>query len=122
MHSTLVLKKVALAVAAATCVAGTAMAQSVTFNGFANGSQAVKVDLTPDSPFERYTLAAGGFSTSYNGASFVSYCVDLFQWLPSFGTADTSYSLVSGATFFGSKLDDVSRLFSGFSTGGHRLT
>ena len=105
----------ALALAAVLCIAVPVAAQPVTFNGFASGSQAVRVDLTPDSPFERYTLAAGGFSTAYNGASFVSYCVDLFQWLPAFGTANNSYALVSGSSFFGSRLDAVSRLFSGFS-------
>lgn len=107
--------KIALAFAAVAGAAAPAMAQPVTFSGFANGSQAVRVDLTPNSPLEIYTLSAGGFSTAYNGASFVSYCVDLFQWLPAFGTADNSYSLVSGSSFFGSRLDAVSRLFSGFS-------
>lgn len=107
--------KCVLAMAALVCAAAPAMAQPVTFTGFANGAQAVRVDLTPNSPFESYTLQAGGFSTVYNGASFVSYCVDLFQWLPSFGTADNSYRQVSGSSFFGSRLDAVSRLFSGFS-------
>ena len=107
----------ALALAVVLGVVGPVAAQPVTFNGFASGSQAVRIDLTPNSPFESYTLAAGGFTTAYNGASFVSYCVDLFQWLPAFGTADNSYTLVSGSSFFGSRLDAVSRLFSGFSGG-----
>ena len=93
------------------------MAQTVTFTGFANGSQAVRVDITPDSAFESYTLAAGGFSTSVNGGpSFASYCVDLSQWLPSWGASNSSYSeVVDVATFFGGKQDDVAKLFSGVS-------
>jgi hypothetical protein len=95
---------------------GLSMAQTVTFTGFANGSQAVKVDL-PGSPLvESYTLAAGGFSTSVNGGpSFASYCVDLYQWLPGWNTANGTYGEVDAAIFFGSKLDDVAKLFSGVS-------
>lgn len=110
-----VFSKCALSLAAVAGTAGSALAQPVTFNGFSSGSQAVRFDLTPNSPYESYTLAAGGFTTSYNGGSFVSYCVDLFQALPAFNTTNSSYTPVSASSFFGARLDAVSRLFSGYS-------
>ena len=90
-----------------------------TFNGFANGSQFVSIDVTPDSSAERYAISAGGFSTNYNGQSFVSYCVDLYQYLPSFGAVSNTYAETNVASYFGSavKLDAVGRLFSGFAGG-----
>jgi hypothetical protein len=94
---------------------GSASAQQVTFTGFANGSQAVRGVLgAPNDPRD-LTVSAGGFSTLWGGDSFVSYCVDFYQWLPSFGSANNSYSLTPAGDFFGSRLDAVSRLFSGRS-------
>ena len=40
------------------------VALPVTFNGFANDSQLVSIDVTPDSSAERYAISAGGFSTN----------------------------------------------------------
>lgn len=109
----------AVVAACGLCASVWVAAQPVTFNDFANGYQAVSIDVYPDSPAERYSIAAGGFSTSYGGQSFVSYCVDLYQYLPSFGTPSDTYLEVSAASFFNSpaKLDAVGRLFSGFSGG-----
>lgn len=90
-----------------------AQAGTVKFTGYAHGSQTVKIDLTPNSPFEGSTIRAGGFATQYAGGSFTSYCVDLFETLPAFGTASNSYSEANAATFFGSKTHDVTRLFGG---------
>lgn len=100
------------------CISGLATAQ-VTFSGFANGSQAVRIDVTPNSPAENLTIGAGGFLTSYGSQSFVSYCVDLYQYLPTFGIPGASYSEANVANFFGTaaKLDAVGRLFSGFAGG-----
>jgi hypothetical protein len=94
---------------------GLSMAQPVTFTGFANGYQAITFALNPSSPYQAYTIAAGGFATSYAGASFTSYCADMFQELPAWNTANTSYGEVGAAGFFGTKLDDVAKLFSGVS-------
>lgn len=94
---------------------GSASAQQVTFTGFANGSQAVRGVLGAPNIARDLTVSAGGFSTLWGGDSFVSYCVDFYQWLPSFGSANNSYSLTPAGDFFGARLDAVSRLFSGRS-------
>ncbi len=107
----------AILVACGLGASGLAAALPVTFNGFANGSQSVSVNVTPNSPVEGQSVAAGGFSTSYNGQSFVSYCVDLYEYLPRFGTVNNTYNEVSAAGFFGAKLDAVGRLFTGFAGG-----
>ena len=107
-------KKLLVGVLAVLALGG-ASAQQVTFTGFANGSQAVRGVLgAPNSPRD-LTVSAGGFSTLWGGESFVSYCVDFYQWLPSFGSTNSSYSFTDGGSFFGSRLDSVSRLFSGRS-------
>lgn len=94
---------------------GGASADPVTFTGFANGSQAVHGVLSAPNVSRDLTVSAGGFSTLWGGNSFVSYCVDFYQWLPSFGSTNNSYSLIPAGDFFGSRLDAVSRLFSGRS-------
>mgnify|MGYP003551282321 FL=1 len=107
-------KKLLVGVLAVLALGG-ASAQQVTFTGFATGSQAVRGVLgAPNSPRD-LTVSAGGFSTLWGGESFVSYCVDFYQWLPSFGSTNSSYSFTDGGSFFGSRLDSVSRLFSGRS-------
>lgn len=105
-------RQLLIGVAAAVSM-GAALADPVTFTGFANGSQTVRGVLSdPNSPRD-LTVSAGGFSTLWGGQSFVSYCVDFYQWLPGFGSTNTSYSLTDAGSFFGSRLDAVGRLFSG---------
>jgi hypothetical protein len=110
----MVTKKLLIGLAAVLAVGGAA-ADPVTFTGFANGSQAVRGVLGAPNVSRDLTVSAGGFNTLWGGDSFVSYCVDFYQWLPSFGSTNNSYSLTDAGGFFGSRLDDVSRLFSGRS-------
>ena len=90
-----------------------ALAQSVTFTSFADGSQAVRGVLSSPNVTRDLTVSAGGFDTQYLGASFVSYCVDFYQWLPSFGSVNNSYTMADAGSYFGDRLDSVERLFSG---------
>jgi hypothetical protein len=106
--------KVAVAFAAATTVA-CATAAPVTFTGFAHGYETVRGQLSAPNTARDLTVHAGGFQTVYGSDHFVSYCVDFYQWLPSFGSANSSYAPVDAAAFFGSRLDAVARLFSGRS-------
>ena len=108
------MKRLLIGIAAA-CAMGTAAADPVTFDGFAHGSQAVRGTLSSPNQYRDLMVSAGGFTTLWGDQSFVSYCVDFYQWLPSFGSTNTSYSLVDAGSFFGSRLDAVSRLFSGRS-------
>jgi hypothetical protein len=89
------------------------LAQSITFSGFAHGSQDVRGVLISPNVSHDLTVRAGGFDTQFQGASFVSYCVDFYQWLPSFGSSNNSYSEVNAANFFGDRLDEIELLFSG---------
>jgi hypothetical protein len=108
------MKKLLIGIAAALTV-GSAAADPVIFDGFAHGSQAVRGTLSNPNPYRDLTVSAGGFTTIWGGQSFVSYCVDFYQWLPGFGSANTTYSTMSAGDFFGSRLDAVGRLFSGRS-------
>jgi len=107
-------RKVAVACAAATTMAGAAAAP-VTFTGFAHGYQSVRGQLSAPNAARDLAVQAGGFQTVYGADTFVSYCVDFYQWLPSFGSANNSYLPADPAAFFGARLDAVARLFSGRS-------
>lgn len=101
----------AIVAACSLCASGLATA-NVTFSGFANEYRVATINA----PVANLTVAAGGFSTSIDGGpSFVSYCVDVYQYLPSFGSSNGSYVVGNAASFFGDKLGAVSRLFSGFA-------
>lgn len=62
-------------------------------------------------------VQAGGFNTLLSGAgaldgSFVSYCVDLGQYLSFNTTYSTQYSVGNAQSFYGTKYSDVLKLFS----------
>jgi hypothetical protein len=84
----------------------------VTFTGFANGYQQVTFSV----PGASGAAATGGFVTNNEGQTFISYCVDLFQYLPAWGQINQTYTPINAATFFADRFDDVGRLFSGFSS------
>lgn len=105
-------RSIAASVAAACLVlaASHAHADTVRLSGFTYGSE----PLTVTGP--NYTGSAGQFSGTLNGASFVTFCTDLYQTV-SFGTTYTDYSLVSGATAWGAQKSlDLDRAFSAFAT------
>ena len=103
-----------IATAVASLAAGGAWADSVTFPGFAHGSETVTIHLTaPDKPVTE-NVYAGGFLTSLNGGpTFESYCIDVYQNI-SFGDAPYGdYSAVGSSHVFNnpSALSDLSKLF-----------
>lgn len=62
-----------------------ASAASVSFSGFAHGSEDVNFSLTAPNASVSGAASAGGFATVLDGgASFETYCVDLYQHI-SFG-------------------------------------
>jgi hypothetical protein len=74
-----------------------AQAANVAVSGFANGSKSVNVLLSNPNTALNLTTDAGGFSTSLNGgASFTTYCIDLYENI-SFGTTYSGYTLGAGA-------------------------
>ena len=101
---------------AAACIlsAGGARAETVLFSNFANGSSSVGYTLGGANPAASGRASAGGFLTSVNGgASFVSYCVDLYQYI-SFGTPYADYYTPAPALAFNnaSAYTDLSRLYA----------
>ena len=102
-----------LAVAIASCC-GLSQAESVKFTGFTHGSQTVTVTLAgPNTPVVK-TVSAGGFSTVLNGgASFESYCVDVYQTI-AFGSTYTDYSFAGLGHLFtnANAYADLGRLFN----------
>ena len=87
-----------IALACTLSFAAQARADTVSFAGFANGSQSVDIALGSPNVPKNLSTQAGGFTTSLNGGpSFVSYCIDLYEYL-SFGTPFTDYTLVPAAS------------------------
>lgn len=75
-----------------------AKADNVSFSGFANGSQTVDIVLGAPNVATNLSTQAGGFLTTLNGgASFTSYCIDLYEYI-SFGPTYSDYTLTAGAS------------------------
>ena len=89
-----------LAAAALVACASQANAlESVSFPGFAHGSQNVGYTLSAPNMTANGTAAAGGFLTSLNGGpSFTTYCIDLYHTI-NMGPTYNDYSIVSGASY-----------------------
>lgn len=107
------LSLLALTLAAA---AGSAQASTVTFTGFANGSEGVtyKLDYAGTSNDVQGSANAGGFATTLDGSpSFETYCVDLYQAI-SFGVAYSDYGNFGASHVFNnaSAYGDLSRLYA----------
>ena len=106
------MKKLAAALALVAAAWGPAAhAADVTFSGFAHGSETVTFAVSSPNAPAGFTVSAGGFSTSVNGgASFVSYCVDLYQTI-SFGSTYNDYSAGPHTFANANALADISRLY-----------
>ena len=90
-----------------------ASADTVKIDGFTFASPK---PVTVSSP--SYSGVAGEFSGELNGASFMTFCSDLFQSF-AFGVTYTDYGVVNGVTAFGAqKSSDLNRAFSAFLAGG----
>ncbi len=106
-----------LAALALVSFCGLSQAESVSFSGFAHGSQTVTVNLTaPNAPaITNKTVSAGGFSTIVNGGpSFESYCVDLYQTIAFGAPPYTDYSFAGLGHLFtnANAYADLGRLFA----------
>ena len=87
-----------IALACTLLCASQANAADVKFSSFANGSETVNVALSTPNTASNISVPAGGFLTSLNGgASFTTYCIDLYEFI-NFGTTFTDYSVVAGAS------------------------
>lgn len=92
-----------------------AHATDVKITGHANGYQTVNIQLSgTNAPLSLRSTEAGGFATTVNGESFLTFCVDLYEWT-SFGTLYTDYTLVPEAThrFANARANtDLAKLFT----------
>ena len=104
-----------LALACTLASAAPAFAADVEFTGFADGYQTVNVALSAPNAVINELAAAGGLSTTLNGgASFTTYCVDLYESI-SFGTTYPNYSVVAGAAHAFANLlanSDIGKLYA----------
>ncbi|MCE9657594.1 MAG: PEP-CTERM sorting domain-containing protein [Burkholderiales bacterium] len=104
-----------LAALALVSFCGLSQAESVSFSGFAHGSQTVTATLTgPNVPVSK-TVSAGGFSTIVNGGpSFESYCIDLYQTINFGAPPYTDYSFAGLGHLFtnANAYTDLGRLFA----------
>lgn len=108
IRSSLLIAAVALA------GASQAHADSVLFTGFAHGAESVNFSLTAPNITLSGGGSAGGLVTSLNGgASFETYCVDLYQHI-GFGTTYTDYSAPNTTHTFANShaYADLGRLYA----------
>lgn len=112
--------KVAQAVAAvgALSLAGSALADTIYIDSFTKtGTHSTYTSNVVKTDPVAVTLnnqTAGELTGNLNGASFQTFCVDIFQTFPGWGSVNASsdYSLVLGSTAFGAKATDVNKLFT----------
>ncbi|MBC7781591.1 MAG: hypothetical protein H7125_15975 [Proteobacteria bacterium] len=109
-----------LASIAASAPASAALTQNNYVNGFS--------DFTLNRPGQSgQSVQAGGFSGVFNGAAFISYCLELAQTF-SFGTTYNSYASVPVASapntspMGGAKASDLSRLMGSYFAGSFAST
>jgi len=104
-----------IALACGLALAAEARADTVTFTGFAHGAETVNFSLNYADPAKNGSgfVWAGGFATVDGPASFVSYCVDLYQHI-GFGEPYAEYgSPGTGHVFANSRAyADLGRLYS----------
>ena len=89
-------------------------AASVSFSGFAHGSESVNFSLTAPNSVLSGSGSAGGLLASLNGsASFETYCVDLYQHI-GFGETYTDYTLPNTTHTFANSnaYVDLGRLYA----------
>ena len=88
----------AIALACALFGATQARADDMSFSGFANGYQTVNVALSaPNATLSELAYAGGLLATLGSGASFTTYCADLYEPVD-FGTIYPEYNVVDGAS------------------------
>ena len=104
-----------IALAATVFCAAQAQADTLTFAGFANGSESVNIVVGAPNVATTLSTQAGGFSASLNGGpSFVSYCIDLYQSI-GFGTPIAGYTLLPAASHAFANANaatDIGKLFA----------
>ncbi len=105
-----------IALACLAFAAAHAKADSLDFTGFANGYQTVHFAVQSSQGNTAGYTAAGGFSASLNGgASFTTYCIDLYEYIRFSDAAYTNYQLVDGSmhAFANAQADsDIGKLFT----------
>ncbi len=103
------------AVALASCCS-LAQAEDVSFTNFKHGSKTVVVNLkSPNNnpAIVNKSVSAGGFDTLLNGASFETYCVDVYQTITFGAPTYHEYFVPSPHSFTnGNALADLSRLYA----------
>jgi hypothetical protein len=104
-----------IALACGLALAAEARADNVTFTGFAHGAETVNFSVTSADAAKNASgfVWAGGFATVDGAASFVSYCVDLYQQIgfgelyPEYGAPGTSHAFANSRAY-----TDLGRLYS----------
>jgi hypothetical protein len=104
-----------IALALGLALAAEARADNVTFTGFAHGAETVNFSVSYPDPTKNASgyVWAGGFATVDGAASFVSYCVDLYQHIgfgelyPEYGAPGTGHVFANDRAY-----TDLGRLYS----------
>jgi hypothetical protein len=98
----------------ALCAVGAQAASTLKVTGSTFGSDGLYIDRTSTNDYLH--VDAGAVNLTFNGLSFMSYCVDVYQ-AASFGVTYTDYAQVSGVSQFGAtKANDLGRLFTSYGS------
>jgi len=109
-----------MAIAIGLLLASQARADTASFGTWTDGYGVAEFQLhnAPAPADQNRLVGAGGINTVFGGASFTSYCVDLYQEL-SLNTQYSNYYEVSGAAHKfvnSSAATDIGRLFTAFGS------
>jgi hypothetical protein len=107
--------KIAAAVLAF-CAVGAQAASTFEVTGFTFGSEGMSINRSSTDYPGYIGVEAGALNATYNGASFMTYCIDVYQ-TASIGTIYTDYAPKAGSLqFTGTQATDLGRLFTSYGS------
>lgn len=98
------------------CAMGAQAANTFELTGFTFGSEGMNINRSSANYPGWIDVSAGALNATYNGASFVTYCIDVYQ-SASIGTLYTDYAPKAGSLqFSGTQATDLGRLFTSYGS------
>lgn len=99
------------------CAVGAHAASTFEITGFTFGSEGMEINRSSPAYNGLLDVQAGAVNATYNGLSFMSYCIDVYQSVR-IGTVYTNdYAPKTGAQqFTGTQANDLGRLFTSYGS------
>ncbi|MDB5817887.1 MAG: hypothetical protein JWQ11_1527 [Rhizobacter sp.] len=98
------------------CAVGAQAASTFEITGFTYGSEGMSINRSSSAYPGWLSVDAGAVTANYNGMSFATYCIDVYQ-TASIGTIYTDYTpKAASAQFTGTQANDLGRLFTSYGS------